>query len=722
MAFATKYSLTYKDVEGITWEIFFQEDGFSGSITTLTPGPKPLDLTWNGEGKYKPIVGSNADIQMVYESAVDDLYTEVSQSIKVLIDRDSTTIWTGFLSVGQYYRQFNQPKHYVTLTATDGLGELKNISFEDGSGDPYFNQQTEMTAISNILQKTGLQLGILDAVNIFDTNHVKGAAQSPLPQTYIYPERYWNEKNDERSNCDKVLKEILTKYGACVRQSNNWWFIVRINSYSLDNIYYRLFTYAGVYVLNSNYTSFDSIDSSLRYIYADQEFIKLTGSGSCQITQNPPRRTNLFKNGSFNSFTFDGSAFYYWSDSASVAAYSEDNDMLKMGSANSASIPTKYIESTVNIYNATSINISFDYTATYTGAPTYKTIVIQIYESVSAQYLTNAGWQGGVGYYSLTAGTSGTEYHIGIDVPETTSGEGYDRATNLRVRIYEFYNENVPFSNYFHMNNLSMTASVDAKATKLHSYINPITINFSKSQEVASGDSWRNDYFSSLFVEDEYFITKYSSGATNTSAWGITGDTTTDAPICEVLARQTVEGFRRSIDVFQGTLRGQQTTLSYLSFEDSNYKDEYGFNKRFFPEKIALNARRNEWSGEWIECPATYNDTESDWASSTYSSYTITANEIEVNSSSGAGTATLDSYTAVIYETVRVVLTLTDDGSSDLPNFRISGSLQTVTWGSNYLTYRTSVAGAVSFILGGDGAGETHNYTALIKVYYLTGI
>ena len=111
MAFATKYSITFKDYIDNTWHIYFQEDGFSGDVTTLTPGPDPVHIYLDSSDKYQPIVGSYAEIQMVYQSECDALYTENSDDIQVLIVNDADTRWRGFLSPGQYTRHFNQPVH-----------------------------------------------------------------------------------------------------------------------------------------------------------------------------------------------------------------------------------------------------------------------------------------------------------------------------------------------------------------------------------------------------------------------------------------------------------------------------------------------------------------------------------------------------------------------------------------------------------------------------------
>ena len=200
MAYATKYTLTWQDVDGNTWIVAFQEDDFGGSATALTPAATPMVTTWNSSDKYQPIAGSSVEFQFLYNSG-NNLYVEGSRDLYVIVERAAVQVWWGWVSPGQYLWNFNNPKNFTTITATDGLGELKNIKFEDGSGDPYYGQEEQIVVIANILLKTGLTLPIHEAVNIFDAGHTTGSTYSALNQTYIYQDKYWDEQTDERANC-----------------------------------------------------------------------------------------------------------------------------------------------------------------------------------------------------------------------------------------------------------------------------------------------------------------------------------------------------------------------------------------------------------------------------------------------------------------------------------------------------------------------------------------
>jgi len=83
MAFATKYTANYSDLDGNAWSVDFMEDGFGGSETELTAGETPVVIRHNVEDRWQTICGTSADIQLVYDSNIDDLFTTTSQTIKV---------------------------------------------------------------------------------------------------------------------------------------------------------------------------------------------------------------------------------------------------------------------------------------------------------------------------------------------------------------------------------------------------------------------------------------------------------------------------------------------------------------------------------------------------------------------------------------------------------------------------------------------------------------
>ena len=771
MAYATKYSCTFKDVENITWVIYFQEDGFSGSVTTFTAGRDPVLLKYNGQDKYQPIVGSSADITLVYESDIDNLYTEEDFDIKVLIYRAGFAHWGGYLVPGLYYRQFNSPKHYVTLTAVDGLGKLKDIKFEDGSGDPYFYQDKEIDVIADILGKIDLGFGITETVNIYEDDYDSDPEDSPLQQTYIYPEYYWDELNDESMSCYDVLGDILKRYGANIRQSQSYWLITRPNSFWQDSVQSRTYTSSGTLSTYPSYTTYDEIDSATFWIHGNAELRKMAGLGRCEVTVSNARRENILKNGSFDNHTWAtkngdlNDVPYYWSVSNN-GFVSTSSDYMKVYSNGVTTIPVSAsgsISTTVDYVKARTIRLGFRYQIIYNtvgGAPTNAAYVLKLSMNASGagdKYLTN--YDSGSGHVhngDLTWASS----------VNTTTGDGLlirDLIADSDSSMSDFEEDTFEFPSYYDAGNFPNTGEIKVEIFRMwcdkawddtepnliqlrvdrvwleiesqndfpqqftYSYENPSTVYRTERIDLNFADRFDEDYDGSPTSagneDDQFFnLTEATGRGNETTSWYIQGDNTASAKLAEVLARQTVEGYRRSLDVIRGTVRTAALTTEAKALKDSNFEDEYGYEKSFWPTQLSYNIHRNEWEGEWVEIPPTYNDQDVDWASDTYGTATRVNNLLTLATDpvGGTDTATSDSYTAVDGEVIRVVARVYNN-LGDLPNYAFDGNTGTLSDGYNYLEFTCSSDGAKTFQVNHTD-GETAICQVNLKLYAMTGI
>jgi len=749
MAFATKYQMTFRDYEDNTWYVYFQEDGFAGSVTEFTPGADPVNINWNASNKYQPIVGSFAHIQMVYESDMDSLYTEESDTIYVIIKKAADTKWEGFLSPGQYVRQFNEAKHYVTFTASDGLGELKNIKFLDDSDDPYFYQQTEISIIADILAKTNISNSILEAVDVFESGYDTAATDSTFLQTYIYTGKYYNEITEESQDCYTVLEEILKKYGATIRQWAEYWRIMRPNAASLDTIRYRIFNSAGAYASNGTLQGYDTISSlNMVYLNADAELTKQMGVGSAEISMSPMMRQNMLKNGIFNSWTWSEGNPYYWTNSSANYNNTADTSAITIGTNEAAAVPANYLHCGMYLWRAKSVRLTLEYKCVYTGTPTHAKVCLGMIVDTGNYFAPSAGTWHTDAYpttsnvaYDLIADSkaSMTDYETLVVEPtkgpyEATEG-GYGQFTYLDIRLYELHNETNPMGggNYVGYRHIMLEVEYDntAQDKYIYTYDGPNTINNIHKDELKLGDSFIDDVYAGAGRDDMFFgVTSDAAGGSNneTDEWYIRGDNptvSTEIPIAELYAKQMVEGQHRSLDVLRATFDGGESLINYHGIQDANFTDSYGYNKTFFSKQLTWNIRPVQWFGEWVECPVVYTDEEMEWDSHDCGGdAAMTANSIEINSwtSGGAGYfAYFDSYTAVAGETIRAVITFTDDGSSYLPGFFIDEVSQVREWGVNRYTYYFSTAGVKTFRLYTSGV-QTVNCTAVLDIYSITGI
>src|SRR5690606_41620658 len=84
------------------------------------------------------VVPSNAEIQILCETDAefDDIRKGVDRQFRVRkYDGYGNLEWTGFISPEFYSEPYLDEPYIITLTAYDGLGELKNKAFKALSGE-----------------------------------------------------------------------------------------------------------------------------------------------------------------------------------------------------------------------------------------------------------------------------------------------------------------------------------------------------------------------------------------------------------------------------------------------------------------------------------------------------------------------------------------------------------------------------------------------------------
>lgn len=152
MAYNLKYRFRFESVHGITYEVRLLENGYSGSVKDRPLGKAPV-IRMQEADPFRPTC-----CELTLECQVDgeyvDLYTTDPNQYKVEVYHKRgasafTLIWQGFVAVELYSEPDIAPPYDVKITATDGLGILKEYNFEQ-SGALSVREH-----LWNILKKTG---------------------------------------------------------------------------------------------------------------------------------------------------------------------------------------------------------------------------------------------------------------------------------------------------------------------------------------------------------------------------------------------------------------------------------------------------------------------------------------------------------------------------------------------------------------------------------------
>jgi hypothetical protein len=281
MAYGKKYYHDYCNSFGVACEVAIYEEDYLGAAIFVEAQAVPFikEATTNSAFKFEAIRPSVGQVNLVFEDGgvidfeefwtADELKFQVHHTINSQLD------WIGYVIPDGFSYELKGGYYYGVLNASDGLNTLKDIPFSFSDNVPYgtqdlvYNNGFEFPWIliaTEILKKLNLTLNTWTCIDVYERTMVKtGDTRNADPmssslvnvKTYINDTSrndiaYWEDVN-EVMNCDKVLKNLCTEFGAKVYQSKGVWRIKRINADAdygtgVTQRYWRKYNTAAVYL------------------------------------------------------------------------------------------------------------------------------------------------------------------------------------------------------------------------------------------------------------------------------------------------------------------------------------------------------------------------------------------------------------------------------------------------------------------------------------------
>lgn len=246
---------------GFDTRIDIVQRGYAGDMDEIClSGPSPFILNYQESDKYTPFIGSHCVLTLLEETEeqFSHLYTNDPKEFQIKYYKDFgagfVLVWMGYIVPAFYKRPFvRATNNFVEITASDQIGELKQLDFLDSNENVFRGDTIQLTAILEILQKTDIDLNVRSADDLFETRMDATSADDPLAQTYFDPRIFYPK--DVTRKCNDVLgKLIQCKSGLRLFQSAGYWWLVR-SEMNVGTFAYREFTIDGTYVTNSTYAA-----------------------------------------------------------------------------------------------------------------------------------------------------------------------------------------------------------------------------------------------------------------------------------------------------------------------------------------------------------------------------------------------------------------------------------------------------------------------------------
>lgn len=210
MAYNTRFRFRFEsNVNGNNYRIDISQNGYSGPVLERAVGGSPVLRRDQNEHIGGTSLEFPAECLVNEEFAA--LYTTNPHEFKADLYCNNIRIWQGYVTTELYAEPDIAPPYDVTVTCTDGLGELKNAPFTGG------NTSSLEATIAGILTNTGLSLSISKVSSISAVR-----AQLDFLSSAIYDSRHLTGKT-----CYEVLQTILRSLNMVITQYDGAWLLYR---------------------------------------------------------------------------------------------------------------------------------------------------------------------------------------------------------------------------------------------------------------------------------------------------------------------------------------------------------------------------------------------------------------------------------------------------------------------------------------------------------------
>ena len=136
MAYNTRYICNFDSLQGEAFTLMIEQKDYTGSTSTVTGAAVPVLHKWNSDEQKATIKGSSLDIRLINENGslpLSSFFSDEDDTFKVKFYHGGSLIFIGFLVNDDCSEEMLDFTHEIVLSATDNLGLLKDIAFDEAA-------------------------------------------------------------------------------------------------------------------------------------------------------------------------------------------------------------------------------------------------------------------------------------------------------------------------------------------------------------------------------------------------------------------------------------------------------------------------------------------------------------------------------------------------------------------------------------------------------------
>jgi hypothetical protein len=257
MAYGKKYIIKFKNrLQNDIYRCEIWQKDFVGSVTQLTGADSPFTIAWNGSDTdiLNPIKAFEITLSINTSTlTINDFYSDDDEEFRTdfyfesLANGTGTAklLYSGYLIEDGVSEPVTDRLHVLTLKATDNLGLLKNIKWNEIEISVDYNAKLSLIYfIQYCLKATGLYspdttidmslpLRVYD--NLFEntTDDRTVSDESDPWQSIVLHSNIFQNSDGTWQDLYSVLSTVLKNKNAFIIQADGAWNVIRVAEYSL---------------------------------------------------------------------------------------------------------------------------------------------------------------------------------------------------------------------------------------------------------------------------------------------------------------------------------------------------------------------------------------------------------------------------------------------------------------------------------------------------------
>lgn len=222
MSYGLKYRLSFDSVSDTPYEINILEAGYDGPVENRNLGSAPVLKMDDGEA----VRGTSLElsIETCFDGDLREFYTTDRKKFRVEVYRSGVLFWSGHILPELYSEPYISVPFDVSVTASDGLGLLKNIPFGLSGKRSVFD------VIKYCCEQTGLVLNYVFASKLLATG-MSGVAG-------VYTQAFVDCNAFDDADCYEALEKVLITFGSYIKQKDCKWHVLRYTDQDTDLMEY----------------------------------------------------------------------------------------------------------------------------------------------------------------------------------------------------------------------------------------------------------------------------------------------------------------------------------------------------------------------------------------------------------------------------------------------------------------------------------------------------